>query len=223
MPHSPCPTPEQIEQALLGLSSDDAAETVIEHLFGCTACVEAAPQGGESDPLLVSLRALPQTNVLPDDQREQMERLIRRATQLTWLAKDATHATGSALEATTDALPGQEGEELHDFLAPPQAPDEIGRLGGYRVLRVLGAGGMGVVFEAEDLQLNRRVALKAMKPRLAASAEARRRFLREAQSAAAVDHENIVTIHQVGDDGGAPYIAMPLLRGQTLAERLEEL
>src|SRR5262245_15698987 len=72
-----------------------------------------------------------------------------------------------------------EGSELTDFLAPAQAPDEIGRLGPYRVLQVLGAGGMGVVYKAEDPQLQRPVALKAMLPALAASASARQRFLRE--------------------------------------------
>src|SRR5262249_18558808 len=71
-------------------------------------------------------------------------------------------------------------EELIDFLAPGQQPDELGRLGTYRILKVLGAGGMGVVFHAEDLQLQREVALKAMLPALAASGGARLRFLREA-------------------------------------------
>ncbi|HVA51322.1 MAG TPA: bifunctional serine/threonine-protein kinase/formylglycine-generating enzyme family protein [Pirellulales bacterium] len=114
-----------------------------------------------------------------------------------------------------------EDEDI-DFLAPAQAADELGRLGNYRVLRVLGSGGMGVVFEAEDLQLKRRVALKAMKPSLAASSSSRKRFVREAQTAASVEHDHIVPIYQVGDDRGIPFIAMPLLRGETLADRLQK-
>ena len=98
----------------------------------------------------------------------------------------------------------------------------MGWLGPYRVLSKLGAGGMGVVLEAEDSQLRRRVALKVMKPQIAASASARRRFLREAQTAAAAEHDHIVAIFQVGEVGGVPYIAMPLLHGHTLADRLSE-
>ena len=120
-------------------------------------------------------------------------------------------------EARTQA--GDE-DEHYDFLAPAQSPDELGRLGNYRVLRVLGTGGMGVVFEAEDVQLKRHVALKAMKPGGAVSASSRKRFLREAQAAAAVEHDHIVPVYQVGEDRGVPFIAMPLLRGQTLADRM---
>ena len=111
--------------------------------------------------------------------------------------------------------------ELTDFLAPPQGPDEIGRLGPYRVLKVLGAGGMGVVFQAEDPALQRLVALKAMLPTLAASASARERFLREARAAAAVEHDHIVAIYQVGEDRGVPFLAMPLLKGEPLDDRLK--
>src|SRR5438552_7806103 len=106
------------------------------------------------------------------------------------------------------------------MLAPAQAPGELGRLGSYRVLKVLGTGGMGVVFEAEDTLLKRVVALKAMKPDLAASPVQRQRFLREAQAMAQLDHEHVVAIHQVGEDRGVPFLAMPLLRGETLEARL---
>jgi hypothetical protein len=109
---------------------------------------------------------------------------------------------------------------LFDFLAPPQCPDELGRLGPYRVLNVLGNGGMGVVFEAEDPQLRRKVALKAMLPTLAASETARQRFLREAQMAAAIEHDHIVHIYQVGEDRGVPFIAMAFLKGEPLDRRL---
>ena len=109
----------------------------------------------------------------------------------------------------------------YPFLASPQEPDEMGRLGPYRVLKVLGTGGMGVVFQAEDPHLRRLVALKVMRPSLAASAEFHRRFLREARLAAAIDHEHIVTIYQVGEDRGVPFLAMQMLRGQTLEDRLE--
>ena len=112
-------------------------------------------------------------------------------------------------------------EEYTDFLAPPQQPDEIGRLGMYRVLKVLGAGGMGVVYKAEDPALKRLVAIKAMLPAIAASASAKKRFLREAQAAAAIKHNHIVTIHQVGEDRGVPFLAMEFLKGEPLDERLK--
>jgi hypothetical protein len=109
----------------------------------------------------------------------------------------------------------------YPFLAPPQGPDEMGRLGPYRVLKVLGTGAMGVVFQAEDPNLRRLVALKVMRPCLAASAEFHRRFVREARLAAAIDHEHIVTVYQVGEDRGVPFLAMQLLQGKTLEGRLE--
>ncbi len=108
-----------------------------------------------------------------------------------------------------------------EFLAPPSGPGEIGWLGGYRVLKVLGAGGMGVVFHAEDPQLKRAVALKAMLPHLAISPSARQRFLREAQATAAIEHDHIVPIYCVGEDRGVPFLAMPLLKGEALDVRLQ--
>jgi hypothetical protein len=114
----------------------------------------------------------------------------------------------------------EENRDLYDFLAPAQAADELGRLGPYRVLQVLGAGGMGVVFRAEDPHLSRLVALKAMLPVLAASASARQRFLREARAAAAIKHDHIVTIYQVGEDRGVPFLAMDFLEGESLDARL---
>ncbi|MGL4551606.1 MAG: serine/threonine-protein kinase [Gemmataceae bacterium] len=112
------------------------------------------------------------------------------------------------------------GNEHTLILSPPQRPDEIGRLAGYRVLGVIGSGGMGVVFRAEDPRLEREVALKAMLPALAAHATARQRFLREARAAAALQHDRIVTIYEVGEDRGVPFLAMPFLRGETLEARI---
>lgn len=118
------------------------------------------------------------------------------------------------------AAPPRTDPELCRFLAPPQRPDEIGRLGPYRVLQVLGSGGMGVVFRAEDVQLRRPVALKAMLPALSADPKCRERFFREARAAAAIEHDHIVTVYQVGDDRGVPFLAMRLLQGETLEARL---
>ncbi len=114
-------------------------------------------------------------------------------------------------------LPG----ELTRMLAPPQAPDEIGRLGPFRVLGVIGRGGMGVVFRAEDPHLERLVALKAMLPALGDSTESRRRFLREARMAAAVSDENVVRIHQVGEVNEIPFLTMEFLEGESLDARLQ--
>jgi serine/threonine protein kinase/WD40 repeat protein len=116
--------------------------------------------------------------------------------------------------------PGGEAAETRDFLAPPQQPDEIGRLGPYRVLAILGTGGMGIVFRAEDPALGRPIALKAMLPEVARKPIAKERFFREARSAANLKHPHIVTIHSVGEDRGAPYLAMEFLEGEPLDQKL---
>jgi serine/threonine protein kinase len=120
------------------------------------------------------------------------------------------------LAVPTLSLSGSSG------LAPPQAPDELGRLGRYRVLRELGRGGMGVVYAAEDPVLKRQVALKAMLPEVAADKSARQRFLLEANAVAALDqHDHIVAVYEVDEDRGVPFLVMPLLKGETLETRMK--
>jgi serine/threonine-protein kinase len=91
-------------------------------------------------------------------------------------------------------------------------------LGRYRILGALGQGGMGQVYLAEDPTLARKVAIKVLPPEFSADGERRSRLLHEARAASALNHPNILTVHDLGDEGGTMYVAMELIEGQTLRE-----
>lgn len=95
------------------------------------------------------------------------------------------------------------------------------KLGDYEIVAQIGAGGMGVVYRAQDLRLGRSVAIKVLREHLSADANRLRRFEQEAQSAAALNHPNILAVHQLGVYQGAPYLVSELLEGETLREELK--
>lgn len=214
---TPCPALPVIREWLLGQSVEEAAAPLEQHLLECQRWVQAARAVPATDPLTDALRRLPDGVELSGDAR--VEELMRRLRALP-SPTDTLHSQ-AALTPPSNSPRSPLPAETFDFLALPQAADELGRLGPYRVLKVLGAGGMGVVFLAEDPQLQRQVALKVMKRDVAACPDHHQRFMREARAAAALNHDHVVAIHQVGEDRGVPYLAMPLLQGESLQDRLQ--
>src|ERR1700690_3067178 len=96
------------------------------------------------------------------------------------------------------------------------------RVGPYEILEAIGAGGMGKVYRARDTRLSRDVALKVLPQSFAADEGLLRRFTQEAQSAGALNHPNILAIHDIGTHEGLPYMVSELLEGETLRKRLEK-
>jgi urea transport system substrate-binding protein len=125
----------------------------------------------------------------------------------------------SGSQTAPGSLGGDQPPEKYPYLDPPEEPGEIARLGMYNILRELGSGGMGVVFDAIDRRLSRRVALKVLKPELADESYVER-FKQEARLAASLSDEHIVTIFEVGVSANVAFMAMEYLHGEPLDARL---
>jgi ABC-type branched-subunit amino acid transport system substrate-binding protein/tRNA A-37 threonylcarbamoyl transferase component Bud32 len=139
------------------------------------------------------------------------------------LAKGSGVFSKDVEESTSVTMPPPEARGEVDteadefpFLEPARGGDELGWLGRYRVVKLLGRGGMAMVFLAEDTSLQREVALKVMKPEMARADLAPQRFLREARVMAKLHNDHVVTVFDVAEEGAYPFLCMELLRGAPL-------
>lgn len=193
---------------LLAEDTDAAVDpTVAEHVENCPHCQtklsKLSSPGAWTNALVSHLRSL----------GEPERQLHDRPTQTTI---DLRIGASESDEIELDPI-------SLDFLEPASHPELLGRIGRFDVERVIGAGGMGVVFKAHDGELHRSVAVKVLAPHLAHSAAARKRFAREAQAAAAVLHPNVIPIHNVESDGKLPYLVMQYVAGESLQTRVDRL
>jgi serine/threonine protein kinase len=203
---------ELLESSDAIVAESDAAMAAAKHVEHCPRCqARLAELAAEPDAWTEI------TELLTVD--AETERLSAEARERTWhtavaFADKSGSAGSAAPPAWTEAMARQ-------LLAPPSHPEMLGRLGRYEVERLIGAGGMGIVFKGFDTELHRPVAIKVLAPHLAGSGAARQRFAREARAAAAVVHEHVVAIHNVESDGAAPFLVMQFVAGESLQGRLD--
>jgi eukaryotic-like serine/threonine-protein kinase len=193
--------PRRIEQFLEGQLSDADARQIELHLETCAEC-RGDLETAAADESYWSL--VP--TYLSDD------------------ALDCDFATGVIAEKHSGWVCDDKPELLRitDYFDPTDDPRMMGRFGGYEIAGIVGSGGMGVVLKGFETALDRYVAIKVLAPHLATSGAARTRFAREARAAAAVIHENVVSIHRVSEANGLPFLVMPYIAGDSLVKRLDE-
>lgn len=189
---------QQLSQLLTGQLTDPVIADVTQHLDDCEEC------------------------------RGHLERLAADASwwqdARQFLSEDGSSRPPSAGESQAEAA-GEPAVSPRDlltgFLEPADDAALLGRLNEYDILSVIGCGGMGIVLQGRDRQLNRYVAIKVLAPHYATNAAARKRFAREAQAAAAVVHPHVLAIHGVNAQGRLPYLVMPFVAGLSLQQQLD--
>ena len=200
-----CPDPDVIHDLLTGALSEAECGELSAHFDLCSKCQQRFEEEASAPEFLGDVSRMCST---PPWQHETatLGRLMQDMPQQLSTAADAASMATWSVEAVSE------------FFEPSDNPDHIGRLGSYEVIEVVGRGGMGIVLRGIDTKLNRVVAIKVLAPELASNPNARRRFFREGQAAAAVSHDHVVTIHAVDDTERLPYLVMEFVEGESLEE-----
>ena len=191
-----CPAEREIIEFSQGRALPAAAQRIAQHLSNCPTCSACAAAQNENRSA-----SLEMTRVAP----ENVE----------------TNPPRPDYDESTPALNGGEDFDL-GLLSASQQFGSLGRLGNYEILGILGRGGYGIVLRAKDNTLGRQVAIKVLEQSFAGSASSRRRFMREARAAAAVNHSNVVTIHAIEEHNGIPFLVMELVAGKSLRDWIRE-
>lgn len=223
-----CPEPEEWQRFMLGEIPDPDATFLEEHLAGCSRCATRLDEVHAEDDLIAAMRR--RRMLLSEADMPFVSTLIERVRALTSGRGDASQPVNGKVaseDATTvagDVTPFHSSVPADEIrlLSPSEAPDEIGRIGGYRILRVLGVGGMAIVYLAEQLRPQRLVALKMIQTWSLLGPSGRARMLAEAEAIAKLKHSNIVQIYEVGEHDGMPYFTMEYVGGGNLSQRLAD-
>lgn len=209
-----CPELESLQQFSLGQLSQADAWSLHRHLIRCKLCSQTVNELKEAARLITSASMV--AEVRPLDPSALVPTVAAMPA-----ASGAEHPPMPAMPPNASSKSAEPPRGILESLRPAQQDGELGRLGDYRILAMLGIGGMGVVFKAEDMKLNRMVALKVMKPESISDDIARQRFMAEGRSAASIQHDHVITIYQVGQDNGLPFMAMQNLEGESLDRRIQ--
>lgn len=194
---------EQLSPLLYADEGSAEYENALQHVEQCERCRQRLEQ-------LAATKEMWQQSQTALCSDEWDERLQESASETAWHRLQQP----SPATAWTESMAKQ-------LLQPPSHPEMLGRLGRYEIERLIGSGGMGIVFKAFDTELNRPVAIKVLAPHLAGNGSARQRFAREARAAAAVVHEHIVAIHNVESNELSPFLVMQFVAGESLQQRID--
>ena len=201
-----CPSPDQLRGLLSGALSARDQEALARHIEACPSCQHTL-DGWLSSPSIEGLAASAGADTATQEAalRDLMDVVKKKS-------------VGDA----TQAEPAETNDGNLSYLEPSEKPGTLGRLKNYEIREILGKGGFGTVFKALDTKLQRMVAIKVLAPEFAANGSARKRFVREAQAAAAVKNEHVVAIYNVEDEHQPPYIVMEIIDGISLQDRLDK-
>jgi serine/threonine protein kinase len=212
---SSCPTQEELRKCVYNQLSANEIESLKSHVKMCPKC-------------RVSFTAILKEKVGQENQgigpippRTQADSPSNAPVVAMQKPENAAQQkTDQPLFSTQQKVITPQLKPAYPFLEPPTKPGGIGCLGDYELIRVLGEGGMGIVFEADDKRLGRKVALKVLRPELT-DESFRQRFEREGKISSSIQDDNICLVYQIGVHNSVSYMAMEYLKGEDLDAKLK--